>query len=133
MGFYGFGPQLTQMAGADALDVIDFGRGDSLSQEPEHRLDQALRPRMRQVSAFRLRVSQELVHIALLDGLAARIAAFVVEAADEHPQLGAELGGFAHSEPVTEHMQHGDGRHVGVVASSECRSSISCLSQLCVV
>ena len=52
-------------------------------------------------------MGQEVLLLALLERLAVRVPALVVEAAHQHGQLGGQIGGLLHRQAVAQRVQDG--------------------------
>ncbi|HLI83716.1 MAG TPA: hypothetical protein VKV17_07335 [Bryobacteraceae bacterium] len=99
-------PQIGELGGKQPCDLADFAGIQLGGHDFQDGLSDAPRIRRRIVAKACMNAVQELLAM-LLFGLVRRTPTLVVNAADEHGQLGAQMRGFIDRKPVAQGLHYG--------------------------
>src|SRR6516165_6547555 len=98
-------PEGADLGGEDRLDVLDLARRHVALEDPEDAAGDSLGVGPGALAERPRDVLQELLLLPLPERLVLRGPALVVEAAEEHRELGPEVDGLRHGQPVAQGVQ----------------------------
>src|SRR5512135_3806509 len=109
------GPQRPDLRRQEVLYAFDLAHRHVPGQDPEDGPGHLLRADVTVAPERRADLGEELLQLALLDGLAGRLPALVVDPADQERELGPQGGDLPHGQVVAQRVEDRPQRVVGPV------------------